>query len=171
MSVTNKPFSLYGQGLLLIFAWVLAGTPAAWGEARLRLCNSGEMSLQYAVVREDSPVAPIVTRHVSEGWFTLEPEECHVYRRRGERLSMYLSVVGIHSDGRRVRDHGIQRIPHVRSTASWGVERFFCVRREQWERSTSNLSEHEQCPTGYYLQLYNTFVNVTLRSEFTLNIN
>lgn len=153
-----------------VLAALLAAPAAA--ESRLTLCNRDDRNLKIAVV-EEVGLGLWLADWQASGWYEIAPNACRDFGRRGTYQKMYLSITEITDEGREVRDYGVDAIPDwLGRSATYGVERFFCVSDDPFERRLDDLAMHEAaCPAGYYLQLFNSFLWVEDNSDYKLTLN
>lgn len=165
--------------LVAWIAFVLAGLAFAPGarSGELRLCNVGEQKFSYAVLASTSQMNLFgVSEWTAHGWYELDPNDCaHINSAVGtsEAFLSLRYIVEEEDDLRQLGMFVIKDVPdnfQERSLLS-GAERLFCVRSEAFRRSEQSIEAHEQCPPGYYLQVFNMFIYAGTDIRFTADVN
>lgn len=105
----------------------------------------------------------LFSRWQAQGWLQLAPQQCEQVLITLLRQYLFLSPTKVIRPGSEMRwlsRFGLNDPGPIRSadTGSYGIERFFCVREEPFQRQTVTLEEHENCPEGWYEQLFTVLV-------------
>jgi hypothetical protein len=80
-----------------------------------------------------------------------------------EAIDAFFSVLRKTPSGRRI-------IVHYPIADTRAAERFFCVRDDPFERVQPTLNLHERCPAGWYEQLFNLFLRISVNTHQTLRL-
>ena len=136
----------------------------------MTICNRSDERMEYAMVWDEGiPVFADIWK--AAGWYHLDPGSCVTQLSSSYRQEMFLSVRYMSVDGLTLANFGVDDITcPLCDTQLLGIERFFCVSREEFERTEDDLEDHEQCPAGYYYQLFNLYAFSAATSDLTIEL-
>jgi hypothetical protein len=149
---------------------VLAAFPAA--AADVIICNEKDTPIRYSVTHEFGPLPPLVAQWKTRGWYVAN-RGCQVVLEGSTRQEAFLSIQSMHSEKLLILNtYPIKEVNLLKDAISTGTEKFFCVQSENFERVTKTFDEQQNCPDGYYEQLFNLYVRVANpRTRFTINLD
>lgn len=160
-------------GAAAVLIWLVDAVSAGKAVAGpMVLCNEKDEAAHFAMVwNEGDPI--LFPRWIGSGWVQIRPKQCIEILTSRLRQYVYVSLsVKNPSTGKSrlslypLKDPGQLQFA---DTGLYGVEVFFCVKDEPFKRTTVQLAEQQQCPTGYYEQLF-TVLGVS-RSDRSLTMN
>lgn len=160
--------TLTGAAILVA---LLGGADRATAQptSNLQLCNGGERAYIVAMIR--SELVFLQQRWRSIGWFRVEPGLCRSWPTNDQNMQFFLSINEVRDSGRRVLDFGAEALPDWHwDTATYGIERFYCVTDDAYDRSVEDHSHLRQCRPGEYMQLFNLMIFVEHRTSYKLTL-
>lgn len=141
----------------------------ASAQSQLTLCNENPTeNISTAVIYRVNQ--PFNREWVAYGWVTIAPNKCVVVAQTPSGyLEVFLSTLSqdIHGGKAHIMHFAFNEFSENNSTAS---ERFFCVQDESFKRTLGTIDAHQNCPSGWYKQLFNLFVNAEPDSNFKLRL-
>ncbi|SDO91265.1 hypothetical protein [Pseudomonas jinjuensis] len=158
-------------GLALAVLLQVAAALPAQAESSLRICNrSTERSMTVAVLFQQDPFYPVSQIWHIFGWTALGPGNCTDAASAYGGTIAYISPIDSS-----VRDRPkVMHYPLYEGEMPYdkpiGVETFFCVKSDGFERHEASRAAHQSCPSGWYLQLFSLFIYVGKDTDFTLNL-
>lgn len=155
----------------LALAFLLLGSAPSRAESVLTICNEGREDLRLAMLWQNAPLYPMMQSWKVYGWSNIAPG-CSDILRTGGVMEVFLSVKDKTHDGWSIMHYPFDS-EEERNSLTSGVltaERFFCVADEPFDRVLDTLDAHENCPPGYYPQLFNLYVTLDPYKHFTLRL-
>lgn len=162
--------SIHSSILAMLIATGLC-LPSIASAGDMTICNRSDKTMEYAMVWDEGiPIYADIWK--ASGWHRLGPKACVTQLRSSYRQELYLSVRYLTDSGPRLADYG----DDINEACDWcdtellGVETFFCVARTDFERTEGDWSDHQNCPAGYYYQLFNLFALSGPRNNLTIDL-
>ena len=163
-----KNIFAYVSALTFVAGLLLLSEPARAGD--MTICSRMKNKVSYAMVWDEG-IPVFATIWKASGWFVLDSGQCRTVLVTDSRQELYLSVVEILPSGK-----GQLLAPRLDNreivqSGFRGIEIPFCVRKEPFQRTAKKLKELQQCPAGYYQQLFNFLMFSAKRVNYTLRLN
>jgi hypothetical protein len=161
------------RGIVLVATVLLAGAGAAAAQSRagLTICNRDERDEAYLVAMIERWPFLFAEQYEASGWYRIEPGACRTWSRGDVNTLFLLSVTQVGAEGRRVLDYGVDSIPDWHwTTDAYGIEEFYCVSDQPFERRADDRAAYTACRGDEYLQLFNLHVFVEHDDHYTLNL-
>jgi hypothetical protein len=136
------------------------------------LCNEKDRPIRYSITHEFGPLPPLVAQWKTRGWYVAN-RGCQVVLEGSTRQEAFLSIQSVHSEKLLILNtYPITEVNLLKDAVSTGTEKFFCVKGDNFERVTKTFDEQQNCPDGYYEQLFNLYVRVANpRTRYTINLD
>jgi len=149
----------------------MSATPVLADDAELRICSAKEAddTLLVAVVHRNYALFPLGDSWLARGWWTIPPGECQTVGSLAIGMPVFLSVSSTSTSGPRIHAYKLHSGP-IPVNDSVGIERFFCVQRDYFERVEPVLEGHNTCPPGWHQQLFNLYIFVQRNVLLTLTL-
>jgi hypothetical protein len=164
-----KRSSLTFTVLTLCF-WIRS-EPTMANDAQLEICSAKDKNtaLLIAVVHRNYALYPLGDSWIARGWWTIQPGACQTVGALAIGMPVYLSVRRSTNIGPLVNHYDLHNGP-VPNNTSVGIERFFCVQPQPFDRVRPSLIEHGTCPSGWHKQLFNLYIFVERNTQFKLTL-
>lgn len=150
----------------------LAATLTFDAAASLTLCNEGDDTLEYVMVRNDwtfdANFMPSQIWYV-DGWHTLRPG-CETVIDEQKLLNVYLLLQRREGKRWRTLSYPIKDIGFGQGVT--GTDRRFCIHTASklWRRAQT-LDELTMCTKDQWLETFSVYVQVDANAVYTLDLN
>lgn len=143
----------------------------ACAQSQLTLCNTSQTkNIIAAVLFRDTRVSS--DNWVAYGWVKIAANKCEVLAETPLGvLQVFLATLSQRIEG------GEPHIMHfafegdrLKPNDSTTVEKFYCVQDGTFKRVLPTFGAHEQCPSGWYRQLFNLFINADPDKDFKFSL-
>jgi hypothetical protein len=140
------------------------------GNAAIELCNRGEHPLRFAIVGQ-AGLMGLSDKWEAAGWYVLEKGCMNVVPATQVLTHAFLSIQTMYEHiGYKINHYELVEVDS--DGGSGGTERFFCVRSDDFSRTTRGIDAQATCPDGYYLQLFNLYIfTPSSLGRYTVDLN
>lgn len=152
---------------ILFFIAVIYGLvpPETYGD--FVTCNKADKDIYISKVQRE--VRNYAQVWSSVGWLKIEKDSClPVNDGPGVEFVGFMSVIFQDNNGEAEVFLPKKNSDSDRITID---ERFYCIKGVAFRREESSLKLHQECPEGWYPQLFNIYIHVPRNLRFTLDIN